>query len=204
VLPAVSVWKIGPPESPKQVPPPPVPFATGVGHHQVVAAGDVAAEVLQLVRTDEALTQRDLEIRPLELHAVAHDREVHVLLAALRGQLVEVSERCELRETQVRRPVEDDHAHVVRVRHGQSSVPARHRMRSPTEVALARVTREAGARAPVERIVPERDRARAEPDLGVVRSDAQIGVDARAVACGQIDRCCDHRAAAAPQRNAVV
>src|SRR5262245_21260323 len=38
----------------------------------------------------------------------------------------------------------------------------------------------------------------------MVRSDAQIGVDARAVAGGQIDRRCDHRAAAMPQRNAVV
>src|SRR4029453_15569023 len=52
-----------------------------VGHHHVVAAGDVAPKILELVRADETLTNRNLEIRALELHAVPDDREVHVLLA---------------------------------------------------------------------------------------------------------------------------
>src|SRR5262249_60406733 len=96
-------------------PPPAGPVAGRIGHHQVVTAGDVTTEALQLVRPDEALPDRNLEVRPLELDAVADHREVDVLLPTLRRKRVEIPPWCYRREPLVRCRVENDDAQVVRV-----------------------------------------------------------------------------------------
>src|SRR5262249_43388570 len=118
------------------------------------------AEVLQLVRADEALTDRDLQVRPLELHAVADNSEVHVLLAALRREGVEIALWCDLRQPDIRRLRQLNDPHVMRVGQGQEAVPAGMRNRSAAELAFARIPSVGRlARLPVERVRPARDRA---------------------------------------------
>ena len=79
------------------------------------------------------------------------------------------------------------------------------RHRRAGELALARIARIRGlARIAVKRVRAERNRARVEPHLGAVGSDPQTRIDSRAMAGGQIDLRSDHRAGAAPQRDAVV
>src|SRR5205823_11897154 len=67
--------------------------AAGVGHGHLVAVGDVAAQIGELVGADVTLANGALEVGPLELHAVADKREAHVLLATLCRQRVEIPAR---------------------------------------------------------------------------------------------------------------
>ena len=178
--------------------------AVRVAHQQVVAAGEVAPQVHQLVRTDEPLAHGDLEVRPFELNAVAQDGEVDALLAARRRKPVEVARWCNPRKAAVLSGVEDDDPNVVRVRNGDRPIPAGMGVRRAADVALAGVAAVTRAGDAAARIVAAWDRARTEPNLRVIRRDAEIGVDPGAVAGREVDRRRDHRPGAAPQRNAVV
>src|SRR5262245_57274500 len=164
----------------------------------------MATEILQLVRADEPLPQSNLEVRALELDAVPDECEVDVLLTTLGRELIEIALGSDLRDSDVRRLGQLNDPHVMRVRNRQKAVPTRMWNRSTAEVALARVTGVCRPAGPaVEGIGAARDRARAEPDLGAVGCDAQIRIDAGAVAGGEVDLRGDHRPGAAPERDVV-
>src|SRR3982750_2897215 len=121
----------------------------------------MAPEILELIRSDEALLDRNLQVRTLELDAVADDREVHVLLTALDRELVEVAGRRDLRDPYIRGVLQLHDAHVMRVRKSQEPVPTGVRNRLAGELAFARIPRVGRlARIPVERVGTELDRSR--------------------------------------------
>ncbi len=207
-FPSSARWSTGPPESPKQVPARPHALPQAVGVVEVVAIGEGAAEVDQAHRPHIAGALPE-EHRLHQLQAVAHHGELHILQPPPGGQAVQVARGSDMAVSSLRRIrreglIERHHPDVMGVRDGQITGPPRVGMGGPLEAAGAWIAGErALAGCPRHPVGVPCDRPRIEPDLGVGGGEAELGVEAGAMAGRQQHRGRDQGPGAAPEGNLV-